>query len=88
MLILLYVLDTIPLSSSPFVPTMNCLSPLGNANLLSMIGLSKGPRHTGKACPFEKLWRSVLVVARSGGASPVRALAARFCVPTISLGLL
>ena len=36
-----------PLSYSSFDPSMNCSSPVGTANLLSKIGLSKGPRHTG-----------------------------------------
>ena len=64
----------LPLSYSSFVPSMNCLSPIGTANLSLKIGLSKGPRHTGTACPFERVWRSLPAVAPSARDSSVRAL--------------
>ena len=41
------------LSCSSFDPSMNCLSHLGTAKLSFKIGLSKHPRQTGTACPFE-----------------------------------
>ena len=69
------------ISLCSFDPSINFLLPFGIANLSSKIGLSKGPRPTGTACPFERVWRSLQAVAPSARVKSVRALAAGFRVP-------